>query len=246
MIIVGCIISYKEGTLIQGAIRSLFPACSIVYVFEGPCQKGAELIQGTTELGKWKNNKRVVYREGVWKTDSEKRNDVLIAAKLKYEQHGRMKSQPVWMVVLDADELLVWGEYLQDWLSMAPDNQWSIPILRTETVLNRPSIKGAWGLVSKDAVENNPMGIVADKAPSRIVRVDLIDHYVVGCYQIQLKDGVVISLGHQRADRIPQQGEPHVHHRSYLRSPNRSGLRLNKGEEKEWMEKNDKDWGVRE
>jgi hypothetical protein len=246
MIIVGCIISYKEGTLIQGAIRSLFPTCKEVYVWEGACQKGAEQVKGWTDLGKWKNNRKVVYKEGTWKTDSEKRNDVLAAIQLKWLDDKRRKSQAVWIVVIDADEILVWGEYLQDWLSMAPDDQFCIPILRTETGIKQDKLSVTEGMVlQKKETLIDEIGIFADKAPTRCIRGDMIKQYVVGCYQIELNNGIVISIGHERAPRLPQQGEPHIHHRSYLRSKDRAGLRLNQGEELEWMLENKKDFGVK-
>src|ERR1035437_7728422 len=236
MIIVGCIISYKEGTLIQGAIRSLFPTCREVYVWEGPCQEGAEQITGTTELGKWKTNKKVIYKEGTWETDSQKRNDILAAIQLKWLDDKRRKNQAVWMVVIDADELLVWGEYLQDWLEMAPDNQFAIPILRTETGVKQEKLTVTEGLIlQKKEPLIDAIGIFADKAPTRCIRADMMKRYVVGCYQIELTNGVVIRIGHERAPRIPQQGEPHIHHRSYLRNKDRAELRLNKGEELEWL-----------
>jgi hypothetical protein len=239
VIIVGCIISYKESTLIQGAIRSLFPVCQEVYVFEGPCQKGAEQIRGKTELGWYENKKKVIYKEGVWETDSQKRNDILSAIQLKWMDDKRRKNQAVWMIVIDADEILVWGEYLRDWLEMAPANQFAIPILRTETGIKQDKLSITKGLVlEKKETLIDEIGIFADKAPTRCVRADMIKRYIVGCYQIELVDGVVISIGHERAPRLPQQGEPHIHHRSYLRKRDRAGLRLNQGEELEWMIKN--------
>src|SRR5215469_15265455 len=111
-----CLISsYKEGALIQGAIRSAFGFCKTIYVCEGLTEP-TEVEGEETNLGDYSPDRAVGglgdirYHSGRWKLESDKRTGMIRAAKRDFG------SEDFWILTLDADEVLVWGENLRDYL----------------------------------------------------------------------------------------------------------------------------------
>jgi hypothetical protein len=134
---------------------------------------------------------------------------------------------PLWVLWLDGDELLLWGEQLHDWLTrVLHDDDPANPV-------------GGWpfALVELDGSVSICMG--------KLVRADLIRRYLVSSSYIEMVDGSRRTVGnvcywtvkdgpmfeHWRA-RPPLQGEPHLLHRSILRSGSRSVERQGVAEER--------------
>ncbi len=210
MRILGLVPSYREGPLLEAALRSLAPLDGTV-VFEGP-------VEGNPPAGvesKIPAGLVTVRVDGEWETDADKRTAMLNLAKRKWPGE-------LWGLWLDGDEILLWGEYLRDWLLRVtqqgtPDN----PV-------------GGWpfALVELDSTTTLCMG--------KLVRLDLIARYLISSSYIELVNGDRRTVGnvdywnplegplvrgddgrpHWRA-RPPLQGEPHLQHRPVLRDRGR-------------------------
>ena len=229
--IVCLIASYKEGALIQGAIRSALKATPHVIVFEGPTE-GIE-IEGADDTNLGPYTKYLKYK-GNFESETVKRNAML--------DYARMKNpvKPFWILTLDADEIIVWPEFLIDWLGLLrpgyPQSSENIAALkRTEAAYRPDMVKEIDGL---EVVTQSSSGLWTDLAPSRCVHSSLVKRYDVGCWRIETPDGNFGTLDHIDAEHPPLFGEPHIHHRAYMRRPERRVLRLHEGEEKRWMEQN--------
>lgn len=217
--IVALIATCKEGQLVQGAIRSALACCSEVFVYEGLTEP-AEVSGDDTDVGKW--YPFVNWYEDEWAAESAKRSEMLAAAKLHMQGD-------FWILTLDADELLVWGENLPDWTGQLNPGYFGkgkgtgttgenvVPLLRTEARWDS-------GLV------------YADVAPSRLVHSSLVDRYLVSCWQAVTPDQQTVVFDHYKSERQPFPGEPHIHHRAYLRRGERKLQRLSKGEEQRWLD----------
>jgi hypothetical protein len=146
---------------------------------------------------------------------------------------------PLWIVWLDSDELLLWGEYLIDWLH------------RTEHET------GAGGFIIR-LVELDGSVVMCH---GRVVRGDLIRSYEHSIATILLKNGMLVSLPNvpvcaaggvpywtdeSRAIEVddlarlrpPLAGEPHLLHRSLLRDPSRDVERQSVAESR-WFDEHD-------
>lgn len=204
--------SYKEGALIQGAIRSA-RACqpNFLAVFDGPT-RDEEIPGDDTEPGTAFHLYVDQWTDGEWPSEHEKRTAMVVAAR-EY-----LYTPSFWILTLDADEILVWGEFLRDWLQALRPEQGElvVPIKRTEA---------AWDPES---------GFVSDISPSRLLHSSLVDRYLVSCWQIETPSGQVFEASHYRAPRQPMYGEPHIHHRHYLRRYERARVREHKVEEAEY------------
>lgn len=203
--------AYDEGSLINGAIRSSRDCSPAeIIVFEGPTHSELNPIRGENPIG------CTTYRESVWESEHEKRTAMLKRAR-------DLIRDDFWILTLDADEILVWGQHLRDWLGQLrpgyPGGENVVPIRRTEA---------GW----------NPDGggFYTDVAPSRLIHSSMVDEYLVSCWRIRTPDDLIFEAGHYRAERMPCYGEPHIHHRHYLRRPDRQPLRESKGEEYEYTQ----------
>ena len=241
--IVAFIPTYKEGTLVQGAIRSVTNVAEYIIVYDGSTD--AADIQGEqTQLGEWIPD---IYLESSWETESAKRNEMLNCAR-------RLIGDNFWILNIDADEILVWGENLPDYLSAlnpGVDSEENIPSFkRTEGVFVPlppfPPLhygKENWSRWRKDITTHvekwayRQPGIFTDHAPSRLYHSTLIDEFVVSSWQIKTPNGITIALTHGVSEYPPIYGEPHLHHRPYLRRGERTGYRASfQGEEAKYME----------
>lgn len=202
--IVGLVSTWNEGGLAAGAIRSLLPCCDVVRVCDGPLVPlGDKLPAETnrTRLDMFKREQRVIVQRGRWENEHGKRNYML--------GQTRRYPAPTWGVYLDADEILLWGEYLPELIDAAVSNApageqtASVPILISEV--------------------DSSVGRV-----HRIIRLDLLERHVLSMSQFEFKTfaGVVTlpllpvwrpgePVTH--LNRPPMQGEPHIHHRAYYR-----------------------------
>src|SRR5438105_3400517 len=113
MKIVGLVSSFREGATLRSAVESL-RALDYCIVFEGPVE-GNPPAGPESELPPLDRSGWLSCRAGEWETDAAKRTALLEQAKRLPRQQG----EPLWGVWLDGDELLLWGQYLRDWLSAA-------------------------------------------------------------------------------------------------------------------------------
>jgi hypothetical protein len=219
--IVGLVPTYREGPLAADAVRSLLPCCDAILVTEGPI--GEPTDAGTpTDISELKRNPKVTFTTGAWPTEISKRNAML--------ERTRRYPAPVWGVYLDADEVMINAELIPSliWASeqhAEPGNDvTAIPIMRTE-------IDGGVG-------RNH-----------RIIRLDRLERHVLSMSQWQFYDQVTVAIfpsihvwraGEPVTEtaRPPLQGEPHFHHRAYLRPPVRGEQRLHKLEGTDYIEQN--------
>lgn len=219
-----CLVStYREGNLARGAIRSALKATQNIIVFEGLTE--TEHINGDPTI--FGNYKKYLKSTANWKSESDKRTAMLKYAKRHYGSN-------FWCLLVDADEILVWGEYLQDWLHVLSPGPGSdeniVPIKVTEGTIRTTEIE----LEGEQKVEI-PMGVWTDIGPSHLYHASIIDHYVVGAWQFATPDGRVGVLDRKPAMRPPMMGEPHIHHRSYLRRGDRKEFRASGHEEQRWL-----------
>lgn len=226
--IVTLISSYREGTLIRGAIRTALPISERVLVFEGPTEN-RKIAGDETDY-----NAEVYWQDGEWESESAKRTAMLKRAK-------ELVSDSFWVLLLDADEILVWGEHLQDHLAVlnpGPESPENIPrFLKTEMVWipARPRDKQQ-RIAHAKTYGSRAIGWWTDFTPSHLYHSSLVARYKVGAWQVETPEGKLAVLDNSPAPNMPAYGEPHIHHRPYLRRFERAGMRLHKGEEQRWME----------
>lgn len=242
MKIIGLVSTYREGGLARMAIESAQRACDHVIVFEGPA--GDERCPDAPETDPaWLDEANgsgagIVYREGVWTSDAVKRTAMVKATR----GYG---DGPIWGVWVDGDEVLENGDYLRDQLAAVGDRD------EAERVAARLAGE-AWqpraGLPIRIVEADGSVAVCRAK----VVRVDLIDQYVVSSSGIRFKNGVVMAEGNLpqsllewwgprqgaiEQDRLvlepPLPGEPFLVHRSHLRHPARRALRMHEQEARE-------------
>jgi len=239
--VVGFVSSYCEGRLVRGAVDSLLEVeLDRLYIYEGPAGPPLEPeleAEHASELAR-RNHETpaggVVVHRGRWRTDGRKRNDALQRIKHDYPEG------PTWVVVVDADEVLVNGRYLRDrlaWL-VANDRERGASIATPD---NPPMARWPLHLVEHDG----SMGIIT----ARVFRADLlrsIDHSSSIVTNVAgVRDGwgnyaersrVWIERWLHAIDNgamiawPPLPCEPHLVHRSNLRLPGRTGLRMSEQE----------------
>jgi hypothetical protein len=219
--IVGLVSSFDEGPMLETAIRSLLDLDAIVN-FEGP-------VEGHAGGNMMPPPSNVRWARGEWESDAAKRT-----AMVEYV-HRTWVGKPVWGLWLDGDEILLWGEYLHDW------------IWRVEQQGDADNPVGGWPfpLVELDGSTSLCMG--------KLLRVDLVRRYLVSSSLIELVNGDRRTVGnveywnpidgptqftegdrpHWRA-RQPLAGEPHLQHRPILRSRARRVERQHLAEERNY------------
>jgi len=213
--IIGLISSFREGALVEGAIRSL-AMLDHVLVCEGPVEHNASLAGPESVVPKQPNLTRI---DGEWPADAAKRTAMIQWCK----ERRWLQGEEVWGLWLDGDELLLWGEYLRDWIRAA-----------------------ASGGSAEDPVAGWPISLVELDGSvawcmGKLVRVDLIERYLISSSFIEMVGGATRTVGnvqawtptegplqtgakglpHWRA-RPPLQGEPHLQHRWMLRPRDRT------------------------
>lgn len=191
---VGLISSYREGRLLLTAIRSLLACCDVVYVLDAPIiDAPASGEESVFWHRKTAPPELVVWRDGIYSSDADKRSELL--NRVKQRQPG-----PLWGVVLDGDEVLLWPELLPDYLAHADSN-------------------GHTGKTIKVVFEDGQVY----ESSARLLRIDLIERYILSSYQFALKDYTTAWVAPIiPASKPPMQGEPHILHRGYLRAGERN------------------------
>lgn len=221
--IVGLVPTYREGPLAADAVRSLLPACDAILVTEGAIGTPTGAGQPTQWPRDLQKNPKVTFTvKSEWVNEAAKRNFML--------ERTRRYPSPVWGVYVDADEVLLHAELIPSVIWSAeqraePGNDVAaIPILITE-----------------------PSGGVA--RIHRLIRLDRLERHVLSMSQLQFfnQDTVAvfpnISIWQPGeavtpTNRPPLPGEPHLHHRHYLRPPVRDEHRLHKIEVADYVQQN--------
>ena len=224
--IVGLCSSYLEGPLVQGAVRSLLAACDRAVFFEGPA--GPPLDEDVPPSDFGRDVPPQMIHHGTWSTDAKKRTAMV--------ESLRPFTEPTWGVWIDGDEVLCNPEYLRDWLQFF---DWK------EEETGVKNMGWPVKLIEMD-------GSVA-VCQAKVIRVDRLDSYSVSSSVFKNVMGELDARGNYRAsiqdfplhEQLRQLGdpdggylfawpplpcEPFIMHRSKLRHPRRSGLRLHEQE----------------
>ena len=213
MILAGLVSSYREGPLLQGAIKSLLPACDFVLVLEGPIGKNER--KDKEAQAPFLKEQRVSFRFGSFEDDAEKRTKLA---------HWAVMRKADFAVILDGDEVLLWGEYLKDFVRTAEDHG----IMGGGFAIRLVELDGSTSLIT-----------------SRIIKPSTIEKYLVSTNAVKLF-GVEVPVSwpsiqvthmngfpinpHEPSNRAPLQGEPHILHRSGLRPKDRNVERQHEAE----------------
>ena len=223
MKIVGLLSSFREGPMLETAIRSL-AALDHVLVCEGPVENNPPTGPASVLP---KQTPHLTVLEGSWRSDAAKRTEMVEWCHRRRWAAG----EALWGLWLDGDEILLWGEYLHDWV-------WRVSQQGDD---ENPVAGWPFALVELDGSVCLCMG--------KLVRVDLIRRYIVSSSYIELMNGDRRTVGnvfywnpvdgplqhdsegrpHWRA-RPPLAGEPHLQHRPVLRSRLREIERQNVAE----------------
>lgn len=199
--IVGMIPTYKEGKLARDAITSLINVCNCILVFEGRI-KGAPDSGIDTDFGKFRGalGQKCIRKVGEWESEVAKRNAML--------EYTRRFKPPVWGIFLDADEVILWPEYIESYIeacdAQAPEDQMNVacPLLRVEVDGSIQTLK-------------------------RIVRLDMLERHMLSMSQWKFYGSdIAVTFPAIPSERTPNMGEPHIFHRAFLRPPVRGGFRL--------------------
>ncbi len=245
MKIVGLVSSYREGQLLESAIGSL-AALDAIVVFEGPVEQNADLSGPESVIPNRVGSLQVNVVRGEWPADAAKRT-----AMIEWCHTRRwLQGEDVWGLWLDGDEILLWGEYLADWIRAAA----------SAGTLEDPVAGWPISLVELDGSVAWCMG--------KLVRVDLIEKYLISSSFIQMRGGETRTVGNVqcwtptdgptqftesavpptdkdldrgRTERLPHwrarpplAGEPHLQHRWMLRPRERQVERQHKAEERNY------------
>lgn len=254
--IVACMSTYREGRLVLEAVRSALKGCDHVIVLEGYAGDGAdpepgeptpldelELLADGLELAD--DGPRLhLHPERGHASDADKRTRLLeLARRLRH----RRDMEPLWVLWLDGDEVLMWPE-------MLADHCHRFDLEQTAT--------GGFPL---RLVELDGSTVLCY---GKMIRGDRVKRYLHSSYQVELeapdgprdRPGPIVALPNvpltgaggipvqvdpkpRNEDeqavwlaryRQPLQGEPHLLHRSALRHPDRAGTRMHDAEA-EWF-----------
>jgi hypothetical protein len=243
--VIGLMSTWREGDLARGAYRSLKAAdLDAVIVCEGLAGPQPDDWQAMPETA------LTPTFSGSWGTDAAKLTEMLTFARERYDR-------PLWGLWLAADELLVNGELLRDFLQRV---QWEDE--RQGRHILKPDNGPTFSVPLTQVEHDGSLGRVL----SRVVRLDLIRRYVVSSHVIELVTGQVLQHGARPltlndlpqmmaleaaskagpdADRLCEEiggrvfvppifaGEPYTIHRPHLRHPARQAVRMYEQEDRE-------------
>jgi hypothetical protein len=197
--IVGMVPTYNEGKLARDAINSILTICNVVLVYEGPIV-GAPSEGISTDFSAFRKNSKVIRKSGRWNSEVEKRNQMLLFT--------RRYSTPTWGIFLDADEVLLWPDYIESYIeacdAQAPEGEVNVacPLLRVELDGSVQTLK-------------------------RIIRLDMLERHMLSMSQWKFYGSdIAVTFPAIPSERSPNQGEPHIFHRAFLRPAVRGGFRL--------------------
>ena len=236
MILVGLCSTYKEGSLAREAVRSLLEACDRVLVMEGPA--GDPITNErvpSTDIGNYDDvvSGKLDWRTGRWRTDARKRQAMLEWA----QAIPRAEEETLWGVIVDGDEVLMNARFVRDWLQRL---DWHEEVNEGTEYHGKPM-----RLVEMDGAVSWVRG--------RLLRLDRMREYKVstsvwtavvdGKLETYRGAGNELDLFsdwetprrvYMEQDRMvyppPFTLEPYLVHRSLLRHPLRSGLRMHEQE----------------
>jgi hypothetical protein len=242
-VIVGLVTTYREGRLALGAIESLRKGCDLVLVLDGPAPPDREPVGDPTPYPR--DQGRLLIRRGQWEDDAAKRTALVLWARQLWARSPKSdRGDGLWLVWCDADEVLLWSEYLPDYIAAAVAHE---------------ATRNATGGFSLRHVE--PDGSV-HLSGGRVLNGLHVARYLVSGYQVELANGLVVALpltplcsaggiplappegipsdeGERdlwlATNRPPLQGEPHTLHRHPLRKPDRAAHRMH-DDEGAWFE----------
>jgi hypothetical protein len=227
--IVGLIPTYQEGRLAWSAINSLLPGCDHVAVFDGPIGDARPTGYQTILPP---DNPHLTVKRGTWDSDAHKRTEML-----KWAQARRWLDDDSWIVWLDGDEVMLYGEYLPDLIERAVEEGANdTPVGGIPLRLHE--LEGTTSLVT-----------------GRLLRVDIVEEYITSISFVRLKNGETRLLGnipiwnwrqgpmivHDDGEggmvidarcRPASAGEPQILHRSAWRSRARTVERQSVAEQK--------------
>jgi hypothetical protein len=217
MKIVALMSTFCEGTLAISAMRSAAMLDGIL-VADGPVE-GNEPDPDT--ITRFPDGLHVKKYFGTWPDDAGKRTWIVGEAK-------KLWPGELWGLWLDGDELLLWGEYLRDWLER----------IKLESDDDTNPIAGwPFPLVELD-------GSVAICA-GKLIRVDKVRQYLASSSYVEFVNGARRTLGNVKyydpvngpvmenwRARPVLAGEPHLLHRPLLRSKGRTVERQHLAEER--------------
>ena len=224
--ILGLVPTWQEGRLSWTALASLLPACDHIAAFDGPIGDAPPSGHASV-LPKPSNTIHI--QTGAWPSDAAKRT-----AMLRWAQARTWLSDEDWLVWLDGDEVLLWGEYLPDLIDRASEEADEL------TVVGGFPIR----LHELDGTTSVCLG--------RIVRVGVIAEYIVSSFYVRKRDGSEAAIGNvpvwnwrqgpMLVGGTPEQpeidprcrpaspGEPQILHRSAWRSKGRTVQRQSEAE----------------
>ena len=231
--------TYREGPLARSALESVLGHVDEVIVWEGPA--GAVHVPDVApetplvELAELGAHTRV----DTWTADHDKRT-----AMLKYAKE-RWHDRPLWIVWLDADEILVNAGGIRDAIRA---QMWEDEVQGRSIV--KPDNTPTGGLVIRYVEADGSVS----KEWGRCIRADVIRRYVVSNLMLETVLGQQLRLGRRQEHagewrdpraRVhgeylvldpPLPGEPCFVHRSHLRHPARAALRLHEAEHERLVE----------
>ncbi len=235
--VIGLVSCFREGRLAADAVRTALEGCDHVIAFEGPVS-GSEAAGPVSDLDAFTRSRKVTIVDGEWADDAAKRTAMLERARWLYFSTKVKPTRPPWCVWIDGDEALIWGEMLPAVLDRAEHE-----------------ITGGGGMPLRIVELDGSVAMCYGK----VISLDAVERYLVSSYHVQLNGGIEVSLpnvpicraggyplGDPPADereldkwlgtrRAPLQGEPHLLHRTMLRSPERTAPRLH-DREAQWFE----------
>jgi len=219
--IVGLVSCYDEGRLALDAVRSLLACPDVPKILVHDSPIGRE--QPRTNPTDWQalsKEPRVTISQSnaAFPDDATKRTHLL--------ERTRRYPPPTWGVILDGDELLLHADQLPALIEWHEANAGQA---------GQESLRIPLRILEGDGSSGVMTG--------RVVRLDLVQSWILSSYHIRLQNGVEVSLANgyflkpgepDRADmdattglqiRRPLPGEPCVLHRSWLRHPGRQAAR---------------------
>jgi hypothetical protein len=222
--IVGLVPTFQEGRLAWSAIGSLVSCCDHIAVFDGPV--GVNAATGNPSVLPDPDPKLTVKR-GAWESDAAKRTDML-----RWAQNRRWVDEDTWIVWLDGDEVLVWGEYLPDMIERACEEG------------------GADSPVGGVPIRLHELEGTTSLALGRVLSLWAVQEYLISISFVRLANGKTRTLGNvpvwnwrqgpmivgedgeiDPRCRPASPGEPQILHRSAWRSKERAVQRQSEAEQ---------------
>jgi hypothetical protein len=208
----GLVSSYNEGSLLDLCVSSLLDGTEKVFLYEGPF---GEVNSKQEPLPTWVyEDTDILLRVDKWENQARKLTELTTLA-----CRVANTTEPVWGMHLDGDEVLLWPQFLRDIVERFTEELPKEPYMQIKVV---------------------EMDGTVSLTPTHLIRLDLVENYFVSGSQVLFKgNSIPVALANVPSGTAPIMGEPHILHRSPLRSKNRSApeIRAHLSQEAEWFEK---------